>query len=138
MYASESTCRLNQLNGEKLSPECKQILGVKGSDGKGIPELTGYNYNREKAAAFFTDNPLAKLLPGGGLASLLAQYMQQQWQNQMVNVANATNTSGSPAVASSNASRQSSALDSSGESWGAPTVGAGGGNAARGFQTGGW
>lgn len=132
------SCTLARSNGEILSPACMALLSGEDSGEGGIDALgKGYNFNREKMAAMLR-SPLMALLPGGGLANLLAQHLQGQWQDEMTNTANATNASSEPAMPSSNASRQSDMLSSAGESWGAPTVGSGGGNVSRGFSTGGW
>lgn len=157
MTQTVSDCQLIQQQGGELTPQCRAALGLTSSsggtgEGEGIGLPSGYNFNREKGAAFLQSNPLAFLIPGGGLMRLYAGYLQQKWQDEMDNTAAQTNVpaastggaaastggAAAPSLPSSNASRQSDMLSSAGESWGAPTVGSGGGNVSRGFSTGGW
>lgn len=94
--------------------------------------MTGnYNFNREKLAGFLADLPEWSLLGG------LGRNLQDQYQAEMNQIAQAT-SSNTVAMPSSNESRQSDALSSAGESWGAPTVGSQGGNVSRGYSYGGW
>lgn len=110
-----------------------------GGDSEAIQALGGYGFNREKLAAFLAGIPSVGL--GTGLLSILGKSLQEGYQKEMEAITGSTGGQlagwGSDGT-SSNASRQSDALSSAGESWGSPNVGAGGGNVSRGFSTGGW
>ena len=107
--------------------------GSSSSDYENAMQGVDYNFNREKLAALLANIP--PIGPIAGLLSALGSNLQDKYQKEMQQTWADT---GGTYMPSSNASRQSSALDSSGETWGAPTVGSGGGNVSRGYSTGGW